>query len=240
MQLYTLFEIERLQQDIHYLVEVMEWVKNFLAKPHADLGRSGSVCPFIPYSIKSDSILMAVIRVKNLAPKQVEDIVFKHRDIFLDIEPRDKKSCINKAFLLIFPDIDMDDAATLIDDIQQKLKPFFVEKGLMIGEFHKRTATRGLHNPNFYPLRSPIPLLAIRFMVEADLPFLMNTENIHLRVQYLEAYLQHFQKEAKDETRLNKAYQELVLAREKITKENFINLDYERLSHKNLSCPFLD
>ncbi|MDM9385423.1 hypothetical protein QUB80_32740 [Chlorogloeopsis sp. ULAP01] len=239
MQLYTPLEIDNIQQDIPYLLEVMEWVKTFLAKPHPDLGRPGVVCPFVPHSLKSNSIRLAVIRAKNLQPQQVEDIVKNYRDTFLEIEPQDREAGINKAFLLIFPDLDLDDAATLIDSIQQKLKPFFVEEGLMIGEFHKHTETRGLHNQDFYPLRSPVPLIAIRFMVEADLPFLMNANNLHLRIKYLEAYLQRFEKKMKDKIRLNTAYQALALAREKLVTENSTNLISEKQIKMNFSCPFL-
>lgn len=229
MQLYTPIEIDTIQQDIQYLVEVKEWVQNFLAKPHPDLGRRGAVCPFVPQSLKSNSIRIAVIRAKNLQPQQIEDIVKDYRDKFLEMEPRDREAAINKAFLLIFPDISLEDAATLIDGVQQKLKPFFVDEGLMIGEFHKRTETRGLHNQNFYPLRSPVPLLAIRFMVESDLPFLVNADNLHLRIRYLEAYLRHFETQMKDETKLKTAYQALILAREALAKENFADLAYEKL-----------
>ncbi|PMB42300.1 hypothetical protein CEN40_18275 [Fischerella thermalis CCMEE 5205] len=229
MQLYTPIEIDTIQQDIQYLVEVKEWVQNFLAKPHPDLGRRGAVCPFVPQSLKSNSIRIAVIRAKNLQPQQIEDIVKDYRDKFLEMEPRDREAAINKAFLLIFPDISLEDAATLIDGVQQKLKPFFVDEGLMIGEFHKRTETRGLHNENFYPLRSPVPLLAIRFMVESDLPFLVNADNLHLRIRYLEAYLRHFETQMKDETKLKTACQALILAREALAKENFADLAYEKL-----------
>lgn len=238
MQLYTFLEIERIQQDIPYLIEIMEWVKNFLAKPHPDLGRNGPVCPFVPQSIKLNSIQMAVIRAKNLEPQKIEDIVKNYRDIFLQMEPRNRKAGINKAFLLIFPDLDPDQASTLIDGVQKKLKPFFVEEGLMIGEFHKRTETRGLHNQNFYPLRSPIPLLAIRFMVEGDLPFLTNADNPNLRIKYIEAYLRHFEKESKDETKLKTAYQELALAKEKVFQENVNNFTYKMIWKMKFSNPF--
>jgi hypothetical protein len=219
MQLYTHSEIDRIQQDLPYLTEVMEWVKAFLAKPHPDLGRRGCVCPFVPHSLKSNSIRLAVIRTSDLQMQQVEDIVISYRDIFLNTEPRDGEAAINKAFLLIFPEVNIEDSATLIDEVQKKLKPIFVDEGLMIGEFHKRTETRGLHNPNFRPLRSPFPLLAIRFMAEADLPFLINADNPHLCIRYLEAYLRRFENQSKDEARLARldtAYQALALAKEKL------------------------
>ena len=216
MELYTTLEIEQLQQneDLPYLIEIMEWVKNFLGRPHPNLGRPGAVCPFVPYSLKSNSIHLAVIRTKDLYPQQLAEVVGSYRDIFLSIEVKEQELAINRAFLLIFPDIDLEDAPKLVDSVQQKLKPLFVESGLMIGEFHKRNETPGLHNPNFRPLRSPIPLLAIRFMVEADLPFLESPADPYLRIRYLEAYLKCFNHKFTDETKFKNAYQALVLAKE--------------------------
>jgi hypothetical protein len=218
--LYSSIEINQIQQDLPYLIEVMDWVKNFLAKSHPELGRSGPVCPFVPHALKSNSIQLAVIRADNLQQQQVEELVKSYRDIFLQTEPRDRETGLSKAFLLIFPDIDMENTAKRIDAVQQKLKPFFVEEGLMLGEFHKRTESGGLHNPNFRPLRSPIPILAIRFMTEFDLPFLIGGDDVHLRIRYIEAYLQQFETCISDETRLKTAYQALSLAREELLRQS--------------------
>lgn len=215
MQLYTPVEIDQIQQDLPYLITIMKWVKSFLASPHYDLGRSGPVCPYVPYSLKSNAIQLAVIRTKNLNQQQIEEIVRGYKDIFLETEPQERETALNKAFLLIFPDLHIDDF-TLIDRVQQKLKPTFVEAGLMIGEFHKQNNTPGLHNPNFRPLRSPIPILAIRFMVESDLPFVQNTEDLSLRIRYLQAYLKQFANKIENEPMLKNARQALSLAEKQI------------------------
>lgn len=222
MQLYTSIEIERLQQDFSALKEINEWVKAFLARPHRDLGRSGPVCPFVPQALKFDSIRSTVIRAKNLEPQQIEKIVLSFRDTFLEMEPRDREAGINKVILLVFPDIHLDDTDKMIDAVQQKLKPFFVESGLMLGEFHNRTESPGLHNPNFRPLRSPIPLLAIRYMVEIDLPFLLAADDLELRIRYLKAYLQLFDQGGKDSINLTNARRALALAQTQIQQENIL------------------
>ncbi|MEH2150857.1 DUF6875 domain-containing protein [Nostoc sp.] len=225
MQLYTTREIEQLQQhqDLPYLIEIIEWVKNFLGRPHPNLGRPGAVCPFVPLSLKSNSIRLAVIHTKDLYPEQLAEVVGCYRDIFLEMDAKEQELAINKAFLLIFPDIHIEDAPKLIDSVQQQLKPLFVESGLMIGEFHKRNESPGLHNPNFRPLRSPIPLLAIRFMVEADLPFLQSPADPHLRIRYLEAYLKRFGHKFTDETKFKNAHQALALAKEQLQQENLLS-----------------
>lgn len=239
MKLYTPIEIDHIQQDLPCLIEIAEWVKKFLARPHPDLGRPGPVCPFVPQALKSNSIRLAAIRAKNLESSQVEEIVMGYLDTFQELEPREREAGLNKVILLVFPDVHIDDTDKLIDGVQQKLKPLFVEQGLMLGEFHNRTESPGLHNPNFRPLRSPIPLLAIRFMVESDLPFLVNTDNLGLRIRYLEAYLQRFA-QSRDNIYLSNARQVLMLARTQLEQENSLSLSRD-ISHTYISdssCPF--
>ena len=214
MQLYTPWEIGQIQQDIPYLVEVLGWVKSFLAKHHPDLGRPGSVCPYVPHSLKSNSIKMAVLHAHNLNETQLENILKNYREIFLETASQ-VKDPINQAFLLIFPDMVLNEAADLVDNLQKKLKPLFVESGLMLGEFHQRNQTHGLHNENFRPLRSPIPLLAIRFMVEADL-FFLNSPDPHIHLRYLEAYLNRFAHTLQDEARLQSIQEKVTLLKDQI------------------------
>ena len=239
MQLYTPIELDHIKQDLPYLIEITEWAKTFLARPHPDLGRPGAVCPFVPHALKLNSIRLAAIRAKNLESSQVEEIVLGCRNIFLEIEPQERESAINKVVLLVFPDIHIDDTDKLIDGVQQKLKPLFVKTGLMLGEFHNRTESPGLHNPHFRPLRSPIPILAIRYLVESDLPFLVSTDNLGLRIRYLEAYLQHFD-QGGNNIYLSNARKVLALARTQLQQENSLLLSRE-ISHtytSDSSCPF--
>jgi hypothetical protein len=223
MKLYTPFQIHQLQQDLPHLMEILDWVKSFLAKHHSDLGRPGPVCPYVPHSLKSNSIEIGVIRSKNLEPHQVENIVAEYKDIFLETAAKAKEPSINQAFLLVFPDLPLLEASELIDGIQKKLKPVFVDSGLMIGEFHGRTQTGGLHNPNFRPLRSPIPLLAIRFMVEADLAFLQNADNPQLYLRYLKAYLKRFGNEITDQEKLQNLHAKLALLQSEINVDSLVS-----------------
>lgn len=223
MRLYTFIDIDQFQEDHSCLIEIKEWAINFLGKPHPHLGRTGTVCPFVPTAINSNSIKLTVIRSQKHTLEQLEELVRSYRDIFLDIEPREGEASLNKTILIIFPDIQADDTY-IVDDIQHKLKPYFVDAGLMLGEFHKHNETPGLHNPDFRPLRSPIPMLAIRFMVESDLPFLQRiSDEPHLRIKYLRAYLQRFGNNPKNKNRLNNALECLALAQAEIAAKKAVN-----------------
>jgi hypothetical protein len=57
----------------------------------------------------------------------------------------------------------------------------------MIGEFHPGPPPApGLWNADFRPMRSPLPLLAVRHMVAADTPFLRGDP------EHLAAYRRRF------------------------------------------------
>ena len=181
-------------------------------QPHADLGRPGPVCPFVPYALNQNTIWMQVFRTEKATTALIEGYVGRYRDIFIGLEPTDERSRINKTILLIFPDVSAEDAPDLIDGVKHKLKTYFVQVGLMLGEFHERNPSGGLHNPNFRPLRSPVPMLAIRFMVESDLPFLMiSTDPPADREIFLRAWLDRFG-EAADQRRRKAALEALSAA----------------------------
>ena len=193
------------------LVTTTHWLEKFLARPHRDLGRSGLVCPFVPRALKMETIQMMEVATQGISQTEVETFVKDCREIFLNQFPQQGKLSIYKALLLIFSDI-QDEQCAIVDQIQHKLKPFFVKKGLMLGEFHRFNQSPGLHNPDFRPLQSPVPMLAIRFMTEADLPFLSRiTDRPQVRVKYLEAYLGHISAVGIN-TKLSLAQQALVEA----------------------------
>jgi hypothetical protein len=91
-----------------------------------------------------------------------------------------------KAILILFPDIQAEDAPKIIDVVQQKLKPEFVAKGIMVFQFHPDCLETGMWNRDFHPLQAPIPLLAIRHMVLTDFPFLKSDE------RFISSYMKIF------------------------------------------------
>ena len=41
------------ESDLEALEAVADWIKTFVVKPHNDLGRAGTVCPFVPGSLET-------------------------------------------------------------------------------------------------------------------------------------------------------------------------------------------
>lgn len=171
------------------LGETIAWVRRFLAKPNPELGRAGPVCPFTPMALELDTIWMTEVRESTPDPSAIQDIIEQCRKVFMETEPREGPLAINKVIMVVFSGMSEADAPW-IDAMQARLKPGFVDVGLMLGEFHARNETPGLRNEAFRPLRSPIPMLVIRHMVESDLPFLKRiVDRPDIRASYLRSYL---------------------------------------------------
>lgn len=153
---------------------------NYLAKPHPNLGRSGAVCPFVPLALKFEKITSLLIASETTI-EQVKCILMEKAE-FMETQSKDS------AFVLFLPNFSPSD----IDTIQIQLKPLFVSKGLMVGEFHSSNTTPGIHNQSFFPLRSDIPCLAIRHMIKEDMPFML--KNSYTTKQTMTFLLFYFKK----------------------------------------------
>jgi len=197
--------------------QMLCFLREFLSKPHPLLGRKGPVCPFIPTALRKNSIYMALVRTgPTVTPDDIKKIVEPIASRFETLEPTEGIMTSYKAVLMVFPDIDLSQARTLIDGVQEMLKPQFVQKGLMIGEFHKNNNASGLRNPDFYPLRTPVPTLAVRHMVTGDIAFLdMSKYAPDIRVSFLTNYIGRFKDDDAPRTveMLERAREELEKAR---------------------------
>jgi hypothetical protein len=166
---------------------VLAWADEYLCQPHPELGRTGPVCPYVPQALRKRLLLFAVVPGADVDRAAVRRAVLTYRDWFLDLEPRDGRDAIFKAILILFPALPQADLEKVIDATQAELKPDFVREGLMVGEFHDRPPAKGgLWNQDFRPLRSPVPLLAIRHMVPSDFWFLRE------EAVFMEPYLARF------------------------------------------------
>jgi hypothetical protein len=158
---------------------VAAWAREFLCRPHPELGRRGPVCPYAQGSIDRGRFYLAV---RPGVPSTVAEVVRSlepYRAWFAELAPRERPDSLHTSVLVLFPDAH--DRLALIDAAQRELKDAYVPEGLMIGEFHPGPPDKGgLWNPDLRPLAAPVPMLVIRHMVPTDLPFLAG-EGAHLR-----------------------------------------------------------
>jgi Cys-tRNA(Pro) deacylase len=180
------------------LRRTVAWAENYLCQPHARLGRSGPVCPYALASMRKRAFRLALCRGRDFAAGQLEEILLDYRDWFLALEPREGIEASFKTILILFPDLERADVPRLIDATQVRLRPEYVARGLMLGEFHDGPPPKaGLWNPDFRPLASPVPMLVIRHMVPTDFAFLKQDRG--LVASYVERFRGQIPQHLRDE-----------------------------------------
>lgn len=171
------------------LETALDWIENFVAKEHPQLGREGKICPFVPGALANSTLYFRSFPDAKGADDVNEAATMALED-FPNLPPNQHPEVQFKSLIMVFPAISAAAAPEAIDGVQRKRKLEFVEAGLMIGQFHERNLTPAAHNPQFYPLRSPVPMMAVRIMVPTDVPFLTQAEYSRAeRAAYMKAYI---------------------------------------------------
>lgn len=160
--------------DLGVLGEVARWTADYLSQAHPDLGRSGDVCPYTDVSMRDGLLLCAVCHLFDADPRpDMERVMQRAMEEFESRQPIMGNRAGLKATLVLFPSLEPE----WMEDVQENISLTFAQRGLMLGDFHAESLVPGLHNRDFHPLRSPVPLLGIRQMMLTDLAFLKGSDD---------------------------------------------------------------
>ena len=160
-------DVRKLEPVPDGLAKALGWTEDFIAHPHEQLGRAGAVCPFVPGALERQTLYFREEPSAKTA-KQVNAVVDEALNDFAELPPTDEQEEQFKSLIMVFPGVQLDRAKEVIDAVQRRRKADFVERCLMIGQFHKLNDTPAVHNPDFYAFQSPVPMLAVRVLVATD------------------------------------------------------------------------
>ncbi len=157
------------------MAKAQDWVSGYTPRPHPDLGRSGVVCPYMVKALRRDYVHM----VEFDATRGDEALMALARELLARMRRRadelgsDRIYLVNMVVPYGLPD---DELKAMVERVHTALKPEWVEAGFMVGDFWPDHETIGLHNDDFRPFTSPLPLLGMRHIVPADLVFFVKHE----------------------------------------------------------------
>lgn len=140
------------------------------------LNNKDNYCPFLSKSFNNNCVWFEV--VKTLPRNNLASLIETKIEQFSTLKP----TIINKKYktlILIFPnefDIPIQEK---LDTMPEDIKKFIIKYGIVVGGF----STGGSH---------PVNYLIIRYLVEADLSFLLKTEPMSDRIIYLKNYIKEF------------------------------------------------
>ena len=148
------------------------WVRGYLMRPHPELGRAGHVCPFTAQAAR---LSLVRIGTSPLADGDDAAILATMREAMraFDTMPCTPATRIFRTVIVAFPRCADAAGIQALHRVQNAMRHHSIVRARMIGLFEPASEANGLINPNFRPLRSPVPALAIRMLVEQDAPFVL-------------------------------------------------------------------
>jgi hypothetical protein len=163
--------------DLKALRAVADWIKTFVVKPHKDLGRAGTVYPFVPVSLERKALWLAPEQVADRDVPEVVELMSGYRRLLLDTRPTEGDDVIYNVIVVVFTDLSADRAQGVFAEVLQHLGlPSYMEDGVLFGPYYEGNKGTAVYNSSFRPFQSPVPFLFVRHGVISDWKFFLDDE----------------------------------------------------------------
>jgi hypothetical protein len=169
---------ELAEGDLEALRAVGDWIKTFVAMPHDDLGRAGTVCPFVPEALERQTLWLAPEQIADRGVPDVVALMSGYKSLLLNAEPTGGDDVNYKVIVVVFTDLSAVLAQGLFDDILKQLAgPSYVEDGIVFGPFYEGNEGTAIYNESFRPFQSPVPFLFVRHGIISDWKFFLDNDD---------------------------------------------------------------
>lgn len=169
---------ELAESDLEALNAVADWIKTFVVKPHEDLGRAGTVCPFVPESLERRTLWLAPEQIADRDVAEVVELMSDYKRLLLDTPPTEGDDVIYNVIVVVFTDLPADRAQSVFDDVLEQLAvPSYAEDGILFGPYYEGNKQTAIYNSSFRPFQSPVPFLFVRHGVTSDWKFFLDDED---------------------------------------------------------------
>jgi hypothetical protein len=163
--------------DLGALRALADWIKTFVVKPHRDLGRAGTVCPFVPGSLERKVLWLAPEHVADRGEPDFIELVSGYKRLFLETQPTGGDDAEYKVIVVVFTGLPADRARGVFDDVLQRLAiPSYADNGVLFGPYYEGNETTAIYNSSFRPFQSPVPFLFVRQGVISDWKFFLDDD----------------------------------------------------------------
>jgi hypothetical protein len=168
---------ELAESDLQALQAIADWIKSFVVKPHKDLGRAGTVCPFVPGSLERKTLWLAPEQIADRDVSEVVGLMSGYKRLLLDTRPAEGDDVIYNVIVVVFTDLSADRAQGLFDDVLKHLAVrSYAEDGILFGPYYEGNEGTAIYNSSFRPFQSPVPFLFVRHGVAGDWKFFLEDD----------------------------------------------------------------
>ena len=159
------------------LQAVADWITTFVVRPHKDLGRAGTVCPFVPGSLERNVLWLAPERIADPGEPDVVELVSGYKRLFREIQPIGGEDADYKVIVVVFTNLPADRAQGVFDNVLQHLAvPSYADDGILFGPYYEGNEGTAIYNSKFRPFQSPVPFMFVRNGVISDWKFFLDND----------------------------------------------------------------
>jgi heptaprenyl diphosphate synthase len=149
---------------------VHTWIREYLGRPHPDLGRRGPVCPFAAGALQDDGLWVTFDdRIDGKSAWRLRRALLRYADAYAS-RARAARHPELTALMVILPRVPKERYARL-DDLHSEMKTMLMTGDVMVSALHPESSRPAVWNPNFHVLRAPFPAFAFRTMDVRDIVF---------------------------------------------------------------------
>ncbi len=163
--------------DREALVTLLKWVREYVVRPNPNIGRPGTVCPYVPGSLDRRTLWFAPEHASELEVREVVGLMDGYRRLFLERAPLDSEDAVYKTIMVVFPDIAPERAKELFAEVLGQLaEEAYEQDGIIYGPYFEGNDAPAVHNMDFRPFESPVPFMFVRHTVAGDWKFFIDDD----------------------------------------------------------------
>ncbi len=155
------------------------WVRSFVIQPHAELGRPGTVCPYVPVSVERQKLWLAPEQIGDGGAAQVAELMNGYKRRLFDVSWKEVGVTEFDVIIVAFTDLPAARAESLFDEVLGQIAiPSYTEDGVLFGPYYDGNQATAIYNKGFRPFESPVPFLFVRHGVVGDWKFFLDQDEM--------------------------------------------------------------
>jgi heptaprenyl diphosphate synthase len=151
------------------IATVFDWVRQYLSRPHPQLGREGAVCPFAQTALEADQLSVSISEDDGRSRRRLRATLLQSAAVFA-ARLRERSPSMYASMVVAFPRL-RPDCFHLLDELHDELKNGLMTSDIMVSPFHPKSERPAIWNPEFRVLRAPFAGFAFRRMDVRDIVF---------------------------------------------------------------------
>lgn len=156
----------------HVETVLADWFQTYLMKTNPELGRSGHVCPYMMQSSRLNLLRLTVSDL-TIADEAAILALMKSAQALFDTIACQQTKRVFRTVVVAFPACTGAEGIAMLQRVQHALRYRSVIRKSMVGLFEPESGQPGIANRDFKSFKSPIPVIAVRTLVEMDAPFVL-------------------------------------------------------------------